>query len=102
MANFKKPRIENPAWLKKVRDMPCVLTGNPDNNDPAHIRFGHEGGMGLKPGDDLVLPLRHDLHGTQHQVGEVAFWRAYITSNDRFMMECIKAYARQLYRENNK
>lgn len=100
--NFKQPRLEDPKWLVAVRSIPCVVTGNPEGNDPAHIRYGLSGGTGYKPPDNLVLPLRHDLHAAQHthKGGEVGFWRDMMNQDDRFMMECIKAYARQLYREN--
>lgn len=35
----------------------------------AHIRWGHEGGWGLKPDDDLVLPLCPDCHTAQENGG---------------------------------
>lgn len=95
--------MENPDWLIRIRDLPCVLTHNPEGNDPAHIRYGLSGGMARKPDDDLALPLRHDLHDAQHnhRGGEVGFWIEHISMNPEFLMECLKAYARQLYKENN-
>lgn len=42
---------------------------------PAHIRHGFSGGMGLKPPDNLALPLCHDCHARQHDIGELDFWR---------------------------
>lgn len=61
----KENRLRDPKWLIAVRSIPCVVTGNPDGNDPAHIRYGCLSG-GMKPADDLVLPLRHDIHVDQH------------------------------------
>lgn len=78
--------------------MDCCLTGTPGPNDPAHIRYGLGGGMGMKPGDDLVLPLTHNLHQIQHQIGEVTFWTKYLSQNPDLLMKCVKAYARELYR----
>lgn len=99
---FKKKRLEDKAWLVRVRSIPCILTNNPEGNDPAHIRYGFLCASD-KPDDDLVLPLRHDMHVAQHnhRGGEIGFWREVMAHDDHFMMECVKAYARQLYRENN-
>lgn len=99
--NFKTPVIRNPKWLKRVSDMDCVLSNTPGPNDPAHIRYGLEGGMGMKPGDDLVLPLTHTLHQVQHNIGEVKFWVRYLPQNPDLLMKCVKAYARELYRKEN-
>ena len=50
----------------------CLITGA-EMPDGAHIRHGFYG-MGIKPGDDLIIPLAHRLHAEQHQVGEERFW----------------------------
>lgn len=99
MMNPKNPPVRDPDWLKKVKSMCCVITGYPES-DPAHIRYGLGGGMGMKPGDDCVIPIRHDLHVIQHNVGEITFWAKYISANPDFMMKCLKAYARELYKEH--
>lgn len=99
--NLKVPLIRNPKWLDKVRAMPCILSGRPGPSDPAHIRHGLGGGMGIKPGDNRVLPLNHELHAIQHNIGEVRFWVKYLPSDPDLLMECVKAYAEKLYRENN-
>lgn len=75
--------------------MPCVLTGA-TVCDPAHIRSGWHV-MGVKPPDDLVLPLRSILHREQHVVGETSFWVAHITPH--LLMIALKALARERYRE---
>jgi hypothetical protein len=53
----------------------CILTDTvmPDGS---HIRYGW-GGMGYKPPDDRIIPLKHELHMEQHKIGEVAFWHKY-------------------------
>lgn len=91
--------IRDSKWLKQVSDMACVATGADHQPcDPAHIRAGGSAGMGIKPSDDLVLPLSHEAHMRQHQIGEKAFWFEVLSKDRAFMMECVKAYARQLYR----
>ncbi len=98
-SNFKQPRLRDPEWLKIVREMPCVITAAMPS-DPSHIRHGLEGGTGLKPPDDLVLPLCHALHEKSHRLGEVVFWTRIMNENPRFMMDCLKSHARQLYRNH--
>ena len=75
--------------------MPCILS-NKTTCDAAHIRFGFYA-IGMKPGDDLVLPLSPELHRTQHAIGEVLFWRGHITSE--VLMNALKALARERYAE---
>lgn len=100
-SNFKQERIKDPKWMKKVKEMPCAVTGAQGATDPSHIRYGQSGGMGLKPPDNLVIPLAHGLHVLSHSMGEIAFWRQYILRNDHLLMEALKAYARQIYEENH-
>lgn len=93
--------VRDRRYLDAVREMPCVLTYCQSSEIlsvvPAHIRWGGSGGIGLKPSDDHVLPLRADLHNEQHRVGEVPFWREHIT--DELMMRALKALAREMYQE---
>lgn len=95
MMNPKHPPVRDRAYLDSVREMDCVICGA-SPCDPAHIRHGLGGGMGMKPGDDLVLPLCHQHHRQQHEIGELNFWARI---DETFRMKCIKAYAKQLYRE---
>lgn len=81
--------------MRAVAEMPCILSGLTPC-DPAHIRFGFYG-IGLKPGDNLVLPLAPHLHREQHAVGEALFWRAHLTTE--LLMSAIKALARERYKE---
>lgn len=81
--------------------MPCVVTHR-SPCDPSHIRYGLEGGTGLKPSDDLVVPLSPELHRRSHRIGEVIFWQNVMRENPTFMMICLKAFARQLYRDHHK
>lgn len=97
----KENLVRDKAYLKHVRGLPCVVTGRMgDDIDPAHIRYGLGGGMGMKPGDDVVLPLSHNEHERQHRFGgEVDFWLSSIGKNPDLLMRALKAYAREIYRE---
>ena len=72
--------IRCPRHLAFVRGLPCLACGvSPDHGaiQAAHIRVGPgsgKGGIGLKPGDDRVVPLCADCHRRQHDHGEPAFW----------------------------
>ena len=101
MQNLKQPPFRDAAWLSEVRNMPCEITGRQPPSDPAHIRKGANGGTGMKP-DDYVLPLSHELHAEQHRCGEVSFHLKYMTLYSDYMMRCVRARAREIYRENQK
>lgn len=99
----KSKRLDDPAYRIAVRSMPCVVTGYtyyegaPLGVDPAHIRDGLGGGMGRKPDDNLILPLRHDIHLSESRFGEVAMWRLNMT--DDLMMDALRALARERYEQ---
>lgn len=38
------------------------------------MRAGTDGGLGVKPSDRFTVPLCHDHHRVQHNIGEMAFW----------------------------
>lgn len=95
----KQNLVRDKAYLKAVRGMPCVITGRTGEDiDPAHIRYGCLS-MGMKPGDDLTVPLSNELHRQQHDGGEVVFWLTQMNERPEFAMRCLKAYAREQYRE---
>lgn len=100
----KRPPLRDARYLELVRKMPCVLTGA-SPCDPAHTRFMLGGGASMKPGDDRVLPLAHNLHRMQHDMGEMRFWRGAINGAfgpqwiaDDLLRRSILAYARERYR----
>lgn len=101
MTNFKTPAIRDRAWLDTVRGFRCVICGA-SPCDPAHIRYGLGGGMGLKPPDNLVLPLCHHHHMEQHQVGEAVFWGKALFEDDQLLMKCVKALAQLTYIQDRK
>lgn len=103
----KRPPLRDQRYIEQVREMPCVLTGT-SPCDPAHIRWGLGGGASMKPGDDRVLPLAHELHRAQHGMSEARFWRSVFDDRTRgvnptltteLLMRALIAYARERYRE---
>lgn len=71
----KAERIRDRKWLNAHRDFACAACGASDGTViPAHIRAGHEGGAGLKPGDDLVIPLCHACHMDQEAHPGADWW----------------------------
>ena len=62
--------------LAFVRQLPCVACGKAAPSEPAHVRTGTDGGVGMKPGDRYAVPLCNACHAKQHRVGELTFWSA--------------------------
>lgn len=74
----KAPRLRSRQHLDWVRDLPCAACGQSwQPCDPAHVRRGTQGGTGLKPGDNHVVPLCSAHHREQHSIGEASFERRY-------------------------
>ncbi|MFG1454607.1 DUF968 domain-containing protein [Xanthobacter sp. V2C-8] len=73
-------RQHDDAHLVLVRQLPCIATGRTDRVEAAHLRMSmhvygkQEPGTSAKPSDEWVLPLTHDEHMRQHDMGEEAFW----------------------------
>ncbi len=86
---LKEPRIRDVKHRRWIASLPCCVTGVSGYSQAAHIRHGHAGGLGLKPSDDLCVPLHFMSHATQHRVGEVEYW------GDR--LEAAKKLAKDLY-----
>jgi hypothetical protein len=62
--------------LAFVRQLPCVACGRAAPSEPAHVRTGSDGGVGMKPGDRYAVPLCTACHAKQRRVGELTFWSA--------------------------
>lgn len=93
--------LRDRKYLDSYRDAACIVCGRRGQDDVvgAHIRWGQEGGVGLKPGDDLTLPLCGSCHGEQHEIGEKLFWCLRLSRSTRLTMLALKALARERYRE---
>ncbi len=87
---FKKKIIRDEKHRRFIASLPCCVTGFEGQTQCAHVRYRGNGGMGLKPSDDLCVPLCVLMHAYQHHVGELNFWKA-----DR--IEDVKKLARALY-----
>lgn len=73
MIIHKHKRIRDEKHRKAIRQLPCLSCGATPSQ-AAHIRVSGHGGMGLKPDDDCCVPLCHNCHALQHNVGEVTFY----------------------------
>ena len=75
--NKPKPNLHRRGQhLAFVRQLPCVACGRAAPSEPAHVRTGTDGGVGMKPGDRYAVPLCTACHAKQHQIGELSFWSA--------------------------
>lgn len=76
----EEPQIRNASHLQWVRGHQCACGSLPTCSsriEAAHVRTGTDGGMGMKPGDNWVIPLCSWHHATQHRIGEPAFEKDY-------------------------
>jgi len=77
----------NAKHLDAIRALPCLACGRPPRSEAAHLRAGSRAhdkkptGFGVTPDDCWTLPLCPMCHrmGTnaQHQMNELAFWKAH-------------------------
>lgn len=65
--------LRSTRHLAFLRSLPCALSAYEGATEAAHIR--HFTGMAIKPGDDVCLPLRAELHRVEHEM-PAAFWPA--------------------------
>jgi len=75
----RKPKLDSHRRgqrLSFIRQLPCVACGRAAPSEPAHVRTGTDGGVGIKPGDRYAVPLCSACHAKQHRVGELSFWSA--------------------------
>ena len=89
--------VRDRKWLDHVREMNCMIC-NATPCDPAHIRVGGGGGIGMKPHDNHVVPLCHEHHREQHQIGERRFWSEACQRDPDLALRLLRAYARELYK----
>src|SRR6516225_4817416 len=75
----RKPKLDSHRrgqHLSFIRQLPCVACGRAAPSEPAHVRTGTDGGVGIKPGDRYTVPLCTACHAKQHRIGELSFWSA--------------------------
>lgn len=93
---FKVQPIEDRKWLDFVRTQSCIVTGRMET-EPAHLRLLGAGGTGMKPGDNLVLPLNWELHRYQSQVGEPRSWLEWAQEYPEFYFRLLQNEAKRRY-----
>jgi hypothetical protein len=71
----KRPRRRNAERLHQVRQLPCLICGDPVTVEAHHPRFGV--GMGTKADDDDAVPLCGRHHRELHTMNEREFWASY-------------------------
>jgi hypothetical protein len=67
-------------WIRGFGCCVCCMTDPHSQATPteaAHVRTGTDGGMGMKPGDNYVIPLCSEHHAEQHRIGEASFQERY-------------------------
>src|SRR5689334_4664962 len=62
--------------LTFIRQLPCIACGRAAPSEPAHVRTGTDGGVGMKPRDRYTVPLCTACHAKQHRLGQLSFWSA--------------------------
>lgn len=73
---LKQNRIRSKKHLRFVASLPSCVSGVQGMTQACHIRNGCYS-MGLKPSDNLVVPLTYLEHKTQHEMSEVEFWEVF-------------------------
>jgi hypothetical protein len=70
----KTEYIRSEKYLRHVRGQPCLSCGMP--GEAHHVNIAMKRGVGLKVGDNWVVPLCHPCHMDLHHVGNEAAWWA--------------------------
>lgn len=81
---FREPRVQDPGFLRRLRQLPCIVPRCQCRSEAAHIgmtdynRGVVESGH-AKPHDFMCLPCcaRHhrESNGAEHVVGTEVFWK---------------------------
>lgn len=66
--------VRSKKHMKFIRTLPCCMSFNNPPSDPAHISKGSGRGVAIKADDSRIVPLNHELHARQHNVGEISFY----------------------------
>lgn len=77
-----EPRVEDKPYLRSFNGRPCEVCGSTETTVACHIRALSNGGMGLKPSDDLVLALCY-LHHQEQAQNEPRFYRRHFNMSVR-------------------
>jgi hypothetical protein len=74
----EKPQLRSASHMQWVRGFSCAVMDRAGHEcegrtEAHHVRGGADGGAGLKPGDDTVIPLCSLAHRMVHDLGAVTF-----------------------------
>jgi hypothetical protein len=72
----KTEYIRSLKYLNTVRGQPCLSCGKP--GEAHHSNIAMRRGVGLKVGDNWVVPLCHRCHMELHHFGDEASWWAIL------------------------
>jgi hypothetical protein len=82
--------IRDDAYRRSFKGRSCEACGRWDETIVgAHVRVGHEGGVGLKPSDDLIIALCYQCHSEQEANPGARWW----------VENLVKPQARRAYQE---
>lgn len=80
----RQPPLRDRTYLDSFEGEACWSCGQADGTVVgAHIRWGQEGGMGMKPSDDLVVPLCSVCHADQESSPGPEWWADLVKRNAR-------------------
>lgn len=72
-------RIVDKAYRLFMSKQPCIACGATDGTVVgAHLRWGNEGGMGLKPSDELMASLCRKCHADQEASPGPEWWCEHV------------------------
>ena len=81
---MRHPRLYDPDYLAKVRQLPCLCCLDNVSVEAAHVRYSDSRvakvspGIGQKPDDKWAVPLCGDHHREQHSIrNERRFWERH-------------------------
>ena len=107
MIPARKPRQKDEAYLRLIRQLPCLVSGRPAPSEAAHIRFAaplygkRETGAGEKPDDRWTVPLSAEMHRlgnlAQHNSGERGWWEQARIDPVLVALELHAVYMRHVY-----
>ncbi len=81
--------IRSAGHLQWVRGHECAAQNVhcSGNIEAAHTRSGTDGGTSMKPGDNWAIPLCHEHHRFQHQIGEAKFEAVFLINMKQIASE---------------
>jgi hypothetical protein len=75
---LKQPTVRSKKHRMWISTLPCCVCRVEGITQAAHIRTGNGAGMGLKSGDNHVLPLCIRCHAEQHRYSEKKYWGVWL------------------------